>query len=82
MFLKRIERPSGAFVKFAEKFDILQTVRMHVGAQQIDCQIQRMSDNKYNDKTDDAENAGSKHTAHLIDDLSDNSCRKSQRQQT
>ncbi len=55
---------------------------MNIRAKQIDCQIQRMSHNKYDQKSNNPYNAFSEHTSHLINYRRDNSGCKTERQKT
>lgn len=73
---------SASLVKFSEKLHKLQTIRVYICSQQIDCQIQRMPDYKNNEKQNHACNIVWQHAAHLIDHRCDYSCCQSQRQQT
>ena len=45
--MERMELPSTALVKFAEKLHILETAGVHIRSQQINSNIERMSYYKY-----------------------------------
>ena len=47
ILFERDKGSSSALIKFTEKFHILQTAGVHVGAQQVDRQVEHMSDDKY-----------------------------------
>ena len=55
---------------------------MHISAQQVNRDIERMSDNKYNGKQNRTYNSAAEHASHLIEYGSDNAGCKAQGQQT
>ena len=79
---ERLELSSAAFIEFTEEFNELQAVRMHIGSESVDADIYRMTDNEHYDENDHADEAVAEYRAYKIKNLSDDTGRHAESQQT
>ena len=73
---------AATVIEFPEKLHKLQPVCVHICAQQINTDIERMSNDEHHQKQNKSQNTAAKHAAHFIKDRSNNTCCKSQCQQS
>ena len=75
------KRSAAALIKLAKKFNKLQPIGIDISAQQVDCQVQRMADEKYQNENNRTAYAAAQHAAHGVYDCSDNTGGQPQCQQ-
>ena len=73
---QRSERFAAAFIEFTEEFDVLKSVGVDVGTDEVDAEVDGMSNDENDNEQEPVSAAGS--SSQLVDDGSDNARAKTQ----
>ena len=76
------EFSAAARIELAEEFNELQPVGMNIRAERVDSDIQSVTDDEDQGEHDNADHSVAHHGADLVEHLSDNAGRKTEREQS